>query len=225
MKKLIILIAGIAFFYGCKKSDSGGGGGLLPESYLNTTSGSTWSYHETNSSNGTPQNNDYTLVSTSKDTSINSKSYHIYTFSYGGSRYMAHSIHDYYQYDSIPGALGQIFERLYLKDNINANASWGQQISVPIPGLPISIPVDINNKIVEKGISKIVNGITYNNVIHISTTISSSSIPSASLTSDIHSYYAPGYGLISNTTIVHLDYLGIKQDVNIATTLNSASLK
>ena len=225
MKKLIILIAGIAFFYGCKKSDSGSGGGAKAEFYLNTTSGSSWSYHETNSSNGTPQNSDYTLVSTSRDTSINSKSYHIYTFSYGGSQYMAHSSNDYYQYDSIPGALGQIFERLYLKDNIVANASWSQQIAVTIPGLPVTIPVEINNKIVEKGISKIISGATYNNVIHVSTTISSAAIPSASLTSDINSYYAPGYGLISNTTIVHLDYAGVKQDVNIATTLNSASLK
>ncbi|MEO5500599.1 MAG: hypothetical protein ABIR31_04070, partial [Ginsengibacter sp.] len=157
--------------------------------------------------------------------SINNKSYHIYTFSYGGSQYLSLSGHDYYQFDSIPGALGQIFERLYLKDNINANASWSQQIEVTIPGLPVTIPVDINNKIVEKGISRIINGITYNSVIHISSAISSSAIPSSSLTSDIHSYYAPGYGLISNTTLVHLDYAGLKQDVNIATTLNSAILK
>lgn len=224
MKKIIILIAGIAFFYGCKKSDSGGGGAIA-ENYLNTTSGSSWSYHETNSSSGTPQNRDYALVSTSRDTSINSKSYHIYSFSYGGSQYMALNGHDYYQYDSIPGALGQIFERLYLKDNINLNASWSQQIAVSIPGLPVTIPVDINNKIAEKGISKIINGASYNNVIHVSTTISSTAIPAASLTSDINSYYAPAYGLISNTTVVHLDYAGVKQDVNIATTLNSAILK
>lgn len=223
MKKLIILITGISFFYGCKKSESGGG--TVAESYLNTKAGSSWSYHETNSSSGTPQNSDYALVSTSRDTSINSKSYHIYTFSYGGSQYLSLSGHDYYQYDSIPGALGQIFERLYLKDNINANASWSQQIAVTIPGLPVTIPVDINNKIIEKGISKIINAVTYNNVIHVSSTISSAAIPSASLTSDIHSYYAPGYGLISNTTIVHLDYAGVKQDVNIATFLNSAILK
>lgn len=224
MKKILILIAGVAFLYGCKKNDSGGGGSIA-ESYLNNTTGSTWSYHETNSSSGTPQNSDYSLTSTSKDTSINNKSYHIYTFSYGGSRYLALNAHDYYQYDSIPGALGQIFERLYLKDNISANANWSQQIAVTIPGLPVTIPVDIMNTIVDKGLSKIVKGTTYNNVIHVSTTISSTAIPSASLTSDIHSYYAPGYGLISNTTIVHLDYAGVKQDVNIATTLNSASLK
>ncbi|MEO6870090.1 MAG: hypothetical protein ABI168_10620 [Ginsengibacter sp.] len=224
MKKLIILIVGISFFYGCKKSDSGGGGAIA-ESYLNTSTGSSWSYHETNRSSGTPQNSDYTLTSTSKDTSINSKSYHIYTFSYGGSQYLAHNVHDYYQYDSIPGALGQIFERLYLRDNTNTNASWSQQILIPIPGLPVSIPVDIDNMIIEKGLTKVINGITYKNVIHVSTTISSSAIPSASLTSDIHSYYAPNYGLINNNTIVHLDYAGVKQDVNIATSLISASLK
>ena len=79
--------------------------------------------------------------------------------------------------------------------------------------------------IIEKGLTKVINGITYKNVIHVSTTISSSAIPSASLTSDIHSYYAPNYGLINNNTIVHLDYAGVKQDVNIATSLISASLK
>ncbi len=47
--------------------------------YLTTSTGSTWNYHETDSSGTTPVNTDYTITSTARDTSINSKSYHVFT--------------------------------------------------------------------------------------------------------------------------------------------------
>jgi hypothetical protein len=193
--------------------------------YLNTKSGSTWNYHEINSSSGTPVNSDYTITSSSKDTTINSKSYHVYNYSYGGSQYLNITGHSYYQFDSIPGGLGQIFEQLYLKDDALVGVSWKQDLSITLPGIPISVPFTVTNTIVEKGISRIVNGINYTNVIHVSVAISSSLIPSASLTSAINSYYSPNYGLIENTSQVQLNYPGVSQTVNIETKLTSANLK
>ena len=95
---------GTALIYGCKKGESGVS---TPEvsAYINAKAGSTWSYHEVNTSSGTPKNSDYSILSTTRDTSINSKSYHIYTYSFGGSQYLALSGHDYYQFDSVESAI------------------------------------------------------------------------------------------------------------------------
>ena len=77
----------------------------------------------------------------------------------------------------------------------------------------------------EKGISRTVNSTSYSDVIHVSTTISSALIPAASLTTVINSYYAPKYGLIENSSVVHLDFAGIVQDVDTETKLVNATLK
>ncbi len=210
----------------CKKNDNGSTPPPTQTStYLNTTSGSSWTYHEINSSGITPKNSDYTLVSSSKDTSINGKSYHIYNYSYGGSQYLNITGHDYYQFDSIPGGLNKVFERLYLKDDATVGTKWKQDLNVNVPGIPLAIPVTITNNIIEKGISRNVNGTNYTNVIHVSTAISSTLIPSSSLTSSIDSYYAEKYGLIENSSKVSLDFLGTTQNVNVETKLTNAVLK
>lgn len=222
---ILYLLAVILFFSSCKKNNASDPVPTPQDSYINTNSGSTWAYHETNSSGATPANSDYTITSSAKDTIINNKSYHIYDYSYGGSQYLNISGHNYYQFDSIPGGLGQIFERLYLKDDVAIGVTWDQSLSIPIQGFPISAPVTITNKIMETGISRTVNGINYTDLIHVSTSISSSVIPEASLTSDIQSYYAKKYGLIENTSVVSVNYLGIVQNINISTKLTSATLK
>jgi hypothetical protein len=86
------------------------------------------------------------------------------------------------------------------------------------------VPVIITNTIAEKGISKTVNGNNYTDVIHVSTSITSTSIPTG-LTSDIHAYYAKKYGLIESSAIVSLNFLGVVQNINVTTKLNSATLK
>lgn len=221
---ILIFCYATLLFTACKKSGTGNNP-QTQETYLNTAAGSSWTYHEKNSSGTTPENSDYTVTSTSKDTAINGRSYHVYNYSYSGNEYLNVSGHSYYQFDSIPGGLGQIFERLYLKDDAAVGISWKQDISVTIPGILVSIPVTITNNIAEKGISRTANGINYTNVIHVSTGITSTLIPSASITSSINSYYAQKYGLIENTSVVHLDYLGITENVNIETKLLSAVLK
>ncbi|HUZ58875.1 MAG TPA: hypothetical protein VMU83_08840 [Hanamia sp.] len=195
------------------------------DSYINLNPGSVWNYNEIDSSTSTPTNSNYNVTSTSVDTPINNKKYHIYNYSYGGSEYLNLTGHDYYQYDSIPGGLGQVIERLYLEDNAAVNATWSQNFSVNITGIPFAIQGTLTNKIVETGISKMVNGTNYTGVIHVSTIISSSAIPSSNFTSSIDSYYAPNYGLIENSILVNLNYSGLTEYVNTKTQLMSAVLK
>lgn len=219
-------LSALLIFSSCSKKDDTPATPPSADTYINTNAGSSWNYHEVNSSTGTAQPSDYTLTSSNKDTTINSRSYHIYNYSYGGNQYLNISGNDYYQYDSVPGGLGKVFERLYLKDNVAVGSSpWTQDINIILPGpIPIPLTVTISNKIAEKGISRTVNGNTYSDVIHVSSSLSSSSIPGG-LTSSIDSYYAKNYGLIENSSVVDLDYLGVTEHINIVTQLTSANLK
>lgn len=211
------------FFAACSKKEN-----PTPETpsstYLNSNAGSSWTYQTTDSSTGTPNTSSYTVTSSSSDTTITGTKYHVYNLSYGGNQYMALSGHDYYQYDSIPVQGGVSIGRLYLKDNLAAGATWTQDINLDIPQAPVPITLTATNKVAEKGISRTVNGVTYSDVIHISTTLSSALITSG-FTSSIDSYYAPNYGLIENTMVIKLDYLTLHENLNTKTILMSADLK
>jgi hypothetical protein len=221
----LITCFAVFIFTACTKNNSDN---TTPaaESYLNTNAGSSWNYHSVDSSGTTPVNSDYTLTSSTQDTTINSKKYHIYNVSIGGNQYMNLTGNDYYQYDSVPVPGGEKIERLYLEDNAAVNQSWSQTFTLNnIPNSPVPIPLAVKNTIVEKGISRMVNGVSYSNVIHVSTTLSSTLVPAASLTSAIDSYYAPNYGLIDTKTIINLNYLGITENENTTTQIMSANLK
>lgn len=214
-----------AIFASCGKDDTNSPN-TAHDPYMNANNGSSWTYHEVNSSGDVPISADYTINSTANDTTINGKKYHVYSYSYGGNQYLNLSGNDYYQFDSIPGGVGGNVERLYLKDNVTAGTGWSQNFTLNIPGVPIPIPLTVSNKIVEKLDSRTVAGIAYSNVIHVSTTLSSARITTPSdFTSSIDSYYAEKYGLIENTTLVHIDFQGLKKDININTQLKSAVLK
>jgi len=222
MKTAFLLLAATVVFSACKKNNSSAS--ISTDVYISTSAGSSWSYLQTDLTNTNPPSN-YTVTSTSNDTTINSRKYHVYNYSYGGSEYLGVTGNDYYQYDSIPISGGINIERLYLKDNASTGATWNQNFSLTIPGVPLPVPLTVSNKIVEKGIDKTENGTTYSNVIHVSTTLSSALIPSSSLNSSIDSYYAPKYGLIENTTVIQLNYLGLVENINAKTQLMSSSLK
>lgn len=223
--KFSLLFAIVFISISCKKNGDDSTPPSQANSYYNTASGSSWNYHVTDNS-GTATASDYTITSTSRDSSINGKSYHVFTNSAGGNQYLALSGHDYYQFDSLPAGLGAgAIERLYLKDDAGVTNNWSQNLSVTVPGSPIPVPFTISNTIMEKGISRTVNGNSYSDVIHVSTTISSSVIPAASLVTNINSYYAPKYGLIENSSVVHLDFVGIVQDLDSQTILLDATLK
>ena len=225
MKTTISLLSLIIIFSACKKDNSGSPGNNSNNVYVNTNAASSWDYQQTDSSGVSPKTSNYTVTSSPNDTTINSRKYHVYNYSYGGSQYLSTSGNDYYQFDSIPVAGGSNIERLYLKDNISVGNTWSQNFNLTIPDFPLPVDLIVTNKIVEKGISMPVNGITYLEVIHVSTSLSSSLIPTSSFTSAIDSYYAPQFGLIENTSKIHLNYSGLNQNVNTTTQLMSSNLK
>lgn len=222
MKTTFLLLAITILFTACKKNNSTVTAST--DVYINAASGSSWSYQQTDLSSANHPSN-YSVTSTANDTTINSRKYHVYNYSYGGSEYLGVTGHDYYQYDSIPVSGGLNIERLYMKDNAAINDTWNQNLNLTIPGVPLPVPLTISNKIVEKGIDRPENGITYSNVIHVSTTLSSALIPPSALNSSIDSYYAPKYGLIENTTKINLNYLGLVEDINVKSLLMSSNLK
>lgn len=219
--KSLLFYSILLFAISCKKKDNP----VTPaqDNYLATSSGSTRNYHQVDSSSATPVNTNYTLTSTSKDSTVNGKAYHVFTNSTGNNQYLTVSGNDYYQLDSLPAGFGTgVFERLYLKDNAAVGTSWTQSLTVTLQGVPV--PVTLTYNIAEKGITRIVNAKSYSDVIHVTTTISSSLIPSASLVTNINSYYAKKYGLIESSTKINLNYLGFVEKVNIRMDLVSANI-
>lgn len=142
------------------------------------------------------------------DTTINSKTYKIFVHSNAGTHsYYNNTGNDYYQFQQV-AALGTDIEQLYLKDNAANGDTWYQDVTIPVSGVG-DVPVRVTYKIVEKGTSKVVAGITYNDVIGVQTDISSSLLPSGTIVSDIKSYYARNVGLILGLYNIDVSMAGI----------------
>ena len=219
MNKIFALLIVLATITSCKKSGSGS-----TDLYMTFSAGSTWNYQQTNA-NPNPTISNYTISSTSRDSIILGKKYHVFTNSAGPNQYYNVTGNDYYQFDSIKLAtVAQSIDRLYLKDNAALNSSWAQSISFNLTGVPVAIPLTITNTITETGITRTVNSIVYSKVIHIKTTLTSTLIPAASLTTNIDTYYASKYGLIENSSVITLNFMGFNNNVNTTTKLMSSNL-
>ena len=192
------------------------------EKYMKLTAGSAWNYEVIN--NITPSTTLYTLTSTNRDSTVNGKSYHVFTnSSTGGSEYYNISGSDYYTYQSLPAALGGTkVENLYLKDNVGVGTSWAQTYNVTVSGIPLVVTA--TNSIAGKGLTKVVNGITYTDVIDVLTTLSVNLIPATGLTTNIHYYYAPRFGMIQNDIQINLNFMGVVNNSNTTTRLKTATI-
>lgn len=222
MKRMLFLaIIPSLCFFSCSKNDNPDPAPLV--AYMNMKTGSVWNYQTTNNE-PPPSTSSYSVISTNKDTTINNNSFHVYSnASTGASSYFRISASDYFTFQALPAELGgTMVENLYLKASAAVNTSWVQNYNITYSGLPLALT--LTNKIVEKDISRTVNAKNYANVIHVSTSISIAGVPASSLTTDIQYYYAPGYGMIENTSDIHLNYIGIVGNSNVSTTLQSAIL-
>lgn len=181
----------------CKKSGSNNSPASL-EPYISLKSGNSWTYETVNNITVTTSAN--TVVSSTRDTLIGTKTYHIFTNSNGAvNDYYNISGNDYFTFRNLVTLGSNSVESIYLKDNAVAGTSWSQVVTIaPFSGVPTTIPLTVGYSIAEKGISRAVNGKNYTDVIHITTTLSSTSLPSGSIATDIHNYYAPKYGLIES---------------------------
>ena len=222
-KTLFPLFGLLTAFFGCSKSSDNTV--VVADKYMSTTAASTWQMRQTDNIAATTTN--YTITSTNRDSTIFGKAYHVFTNSNTGiNEYYFISGNDYYTFRTLGLALGNAkVETIYLKDNSPVGTVWTTSINLTVPMIPFPVPVTLTYTLAEKGISRTVNGITYSNVIHITMAITSSLVPPAGLTTDIHSYYAPKFGLIENTNKVNLNFSGFTQTTDTKTILVSADIK
>ena len=225
MKKLLLAASFLSMVaISCSKDDNGD---ATTEVYLNTAAGSTWRYENVDNSPG-GTTTEYTRTSTSRDTMIGSRNYHVFTKSTdGSSEYNAKSGSDYFIYQALPPELGGTnVENLYLKSASSVNASWSQSYNINVPGIPFAITVNLTNKLVEKGVARTVNGVNYENVMHVKTDVGISGLPpgTVTITSDIQQYYAPNYGLVEARNKIDIDFLGTVQSTDVTTRLKTATL-
>ena len=194
----------------CKKSSTTAP--TTPDVYIDITAGITKKYQTTNNLTAAVTTN--TQTSTSRDSSINGKTYHVFTNSNGtANEYYNITGNDYYTFRSLGAALANLtVESIYLKDNAAVGTSWSQLVNVPVTGIPTGASVTLTNTIAEKGISRTVSGIAYTNVIHITTTIAVAGLPASSITTDIQSYYAAKAGLIEGKNKLILPLLTTNVD-------------
>lgn len=227
MKKTIFSILSIIILgISCTKSDAPTPPPVA-DKYLNSNNASSWNYELVN--NIAVSTTLYTLTSTNRDSTINSKSYHVFTNSgASGNEYYNITGNEYYNFRKLPSAFGgSNVENLYLKDNLAVGGSWTQAFPVTVSGFPAV--VTLANTIAEKGITKVINGITYKDVIKVSTNITASisgiPLPAGALTTDIQTFYAPRYGMIQSTNKIDVSFSGIVDHTDQQTNLKSSDLK
>ncbi|MFZ1530445.1 MAG: hypothetical protein WAT19_16950 [Ferruginibacter sp.] len=221
MKKTIFgLFVLSAILFSCKK-DTGGDTNNPATSYMSLTAGQTRTYETTDNIAMSTSSN--TTTSTNRDTSVNSRTYHVFTNSDGSSDYFNVTGSDYYSFTQLPALSNLQLELLYLKSNAAVNASWNQTTNVTVPGVPFPLAVTISNTIMEKGISRTTGTMSHTDVIRVQTGISVAGLPASALTTNIQSYYAPRYGLVESTAVLGLNYSGITDSVNTRTLLKAAN--
>ena len=223
MKKILFgAFASCLILLSCSKSDDTP---AAAEKYLSVSAGSTWNYQFIN--NITLASNAYTLTSSSNDTTAAGKLYHVFTNSNGPNEYYNITGSDYYRLQAFSlGTTDTTLENLYLKDGAALNSTWAQTYTIDFSSVPVGVTV--TNKIQEKGITKVLGTTTYSNVIHVVTTISIPALATVggTITTDIHYYYAPKYGMIENDVKIDIVSiaLGLDQHNDSKTTLTSANI-
>jgi hypothetical protein len=195
----------------CKKKDTPAPVTPTPVTYMSMTPGNSWTYETRD--NSTTLISPNTVVSTSRDTSLMGKTYHVFTNSNGAANdYYNITGTDYYTYRAISAALAiPPIEVIYLKDAA-LNTSWSQTVNVPLSGVPSTVPVVFTNVIAAKGLSRTVNGKVYTDVVQVTTTAAVTGLPAGSVVTDIQSYYAPKFGLIENKNKISLPLLSTNID-------------
>ena len=192
---LCLIASSLFLFVKCKKDDSSPTTATV--NYSPLTTGSSWTYNYTeNASVKQP----FTLTVTDRDTVVGTRTYKVLTSSDDTeNKYLAKSDSNYYRFASFAG-IGS-FEELYLKDNRDVNSTWTATQTFNYSGS--AIPANLTYTVKEKGVSHPVNGITYNDVIHVRLDISVT-IPliGNSTIGGGDFYYAKDIGLIENSISV-----------------------
>ncbi len=204
MKRFIIPVICIVLFSYCKKNSDVVN---TAKDYLPLTVGTNWTYIS--------DGNTYKLTVTNKDTVALTRTYKVLSNSNGPNQYQAKAGNDYYRFATFQGFLPNGVEELYLKEDQNVNATWQFSVPITFSGFPINVTAKYT--ITEKGITKVVQGKTYNDVFHIRQDFSS---PIGNHGGGDH-FYAKGVGLISSNLAITLP----GQNINNTTELVSYEIK
>ena len=217
---LVIFILAIS----CKKDKTAPA--VVADKYMSLSANSSWTYETTDNINS--DSVAYIITSTNRDSTINNKTYHVFSNSGGANQYYAIIGNDYYTFQNLPVTLGSnAVENIYLKDNLDVNSGWSQSYNISVSGLPLT--VNLVNTITEKNSTKTVNGIVYTGVIHVTTTLTASvlgtPLPASAITTDIESYYAKKVGMIQSKNKISIDYAGNTGDIDQDTYLKQSDIK
>ncbi len=229
---LCLITVVLLFFISCKKNPL-----QSSDSYLTTTSGSTWRYQLDDTTNGVGGDTLLTVTASSEDTIINGKIYNIYNHSLSSTKeYDRRDGNNYYTLQGyaslpVPGIIGKqgTEEVLYLKTDLPVGGSYILYDTVYMQndlnaGEKFPIPIETTYTIIEKGISKTINNINYADVIHIFSSSSSVFFAPGEFVNTSDCYYAKDVGLIESYNIFHIHYASTF-DQQFRTTLLSSNIK
>lgn len=207
MKKTLILAFLLGFlFVSCKKDDSNNS---TPDQFFSFGAGKTWIYNEhDNTSSG---DTSFTRTCTDALVTKEANQYHVFLDSNHVTNNIDSSFYnivgnEYFQYTILSAQLPG-FKEKYLIDNATAGTSWIIPYSATLGTgtMGATITANIVNTIEEKGSTLTVNNVTYSNLYKVKTEIMNASVTlptigslPTTITQNIHSYYAPKYGLIKN---------------------------
>lgn len=169
MKKtaLSVIAAFILLAVGCKLDEPdfskvGPGNGPSADSYQPFTTGSYWKYNQVSNGIGLGVEK-HTLTGATQ--TINNKKYYVLnvetTLPQSGTVYFSYDNGDYRTRQT---AAGVTVEHLYLKDSYAVNQTWSSNFTDN--GSINGVPAKATGKIIEKGITKVVSGKTFTDVIH-----------------------------------------------------------
>lgn len=237
MKKYYLLgVFGLSLLAACSKKDDGGGDPNPPanNNYVTFNQGETRTYDRVVAPATTPQT--YTLTTSNRDSLVEGAAYKVFENDNGPNEYFNINGIDYSTFLDLGGFLsGPPLNYVYLKFDAPVGTTWTKSFSnIDIAGVGTASGT-LKLKIEEKGLTRIVNDSTFQNVIRVSSSITNVSItlpgipvpmpvPSSALTTDIQNYYAPRVGLIENATDISVDFQGVQQNVNTTTKIKAYHL-
>jgi hypothetical protein len=191
--------------------------------YQPLTPGSEWNYTVT----GGASAGSYKLTVLNRDSSVNGRSFRVFSNTAGSNEYYNKTGSDYFRFAAPAELNNQQIELLYLKDNLAKGQTWAETKTVRInfSGTLVNVTAQFTYTVADKGIEHVVNGVTFKDVIKLTVvpvfTAFGSNIPIQS--SSIQYFYARKVGLINNIIALKIELASI--DVNTETKLGAYTIK
>jgi hypothetical protein len=206
----------------CKKNTPPSAGDL--GDYQPLTAGSEWNYTVT----GGAAAGTYKLTVLNRDSSVNGRSFRVFSNSAGPNEYYNKTGSDYFRFTAPAELNNQQIELLYLKDNLDKGQTWAETKTVRInfSGTLVNVTAQFTYTIADKGIEHVVNGVTFKDVIRVTVvpvfSAFGSNIPVDPSTS-IQYLYARKVGMINSKVLVKIPLASI--DTNTETKIGSYTIK